>query len=90
MKITNIIHQDIRATYPEIHSVRLNTLFTFVSSGCRDQRVSTTYLGRGLKNLSKTTKKHDIKRADRLVGNIHLHSERDNFYQYMTDQLVAN
>jgi hypothetical protein len=61
MKITNIIHQDIRATYPKIHSVRLNTLFTFVSSGCRDQRVSTTYLGRGLKKLSKTTKKHDIK-----------------------------
>jgi hypothetical protein len=90
MKITNIIHQDIRATYPKIHSVRLNTLFTFVSSGCRDQRVSTTYLGRGLKNLSKTTKKHDIKRSDRLVGNLHLHSERDNFYQYMTDQLVAN
>jgi hypothetical protein len=68
MKITNIIHQDIRATHPKIHSVRLNTLFTFVSSGCRDQRVSTTYHGRGLKNLSKTTKKHDIKRSERLVG----------------------
>lgn len=89
MKVTDIIQKNIRNTYPEIHSVRLNTLFTFVSSGSRDQRVSTTYLGRGLKNLSKTTKKHDIKRSDRLVGNIHLHCERDNFYQYMTDQLVA-
>ena len=61
MKITNIIQQCIRATYPQIHFVRLNTLFAFVSSGCRDQRVSTTDLGRGLKNLSKTTTKHDIK-----------------------------
>jgi len=38
-----------------------------------DQRVSVTYLGRGLKSLSKTTKKNDIKRAVRLVGNSLLH-----------------
>ncbi|MFQ3276251.1 MAG: hypothetical protein ACI8SZ_000566 [Colwellia sp.] len=89
MKLTDIIHKNICNTYPAIHSVRLNTLFTFVSSGIRDQRVSTTYLGRGLKNLSNTTKKHDIKRSDRLVGNIDFHCERNHFYQYMTDQLVA-
>ena len=46
----------------------------------KDQRVSVTYLGRGLKSLSKTTVKNDIKRADRLIGNGHLHSERVCFY----------
>ena len=89
MKITNIIHNDIAAAYPEIHSVRLNTLFTFVESGAYDQRVSVTYLGRGLKKLSKTTKKNDIKRADRLIGNHHIHFERLYFYEYMANQLIG-
>ncbi len=61
MKATEILHKDIANTYPEIHKTRLNTLFTFVRSGLRDQRVTVTYLGRGLKSLSKTDKKYDIK-----------------------------
>jgi len=90
MKVTNIIQNDIAAAYPEIHSVRLNTLFTFVLSGMHDQRLSVTYLGRGLKTLSKTSKKNDIKRADRLIGNSLLHFERAYFYEYMSSQLIGN
>lgn len=90
MKVTNIIQNDIAAAYPEIHSVRLNTLFTFVLSGLHDQRISVTYLGRGLKTLSKTSKKNDIKRADRLIGNSLLHFERAYFYEYMSSQLIGN
>ena len=90
MKITNIIQNDIAAAYPEIHATRLNSLLTFVNSGMHDQRVSVTYLGRGLKSLSKTTKKNDIKRADRLIGNSLLHFERLNFYEYMTSQLIGH
>jgi len=90
MKITDIVHNDIAAAYPEIHATRLKTLLTFVHSGMHDQRVSVTYLGRGLKSLSKTTKKNDIKRADRLVGNSLLHFERPNFYEYMTSQLIGH
>jgi len=89
MKITDIIQDDIAAAYPEIHSVRLNTLFTFIESGTCDQRVSVTYLGRGLKKRSKTSKKNDIKRADRLIGNHHLHFERLYFYEYMAAQLIG-
>lgn len=89
MKITNIIQNDIAAAYPEIHATRLNTLLTFVKSGLSDQRVSVTYLGRGLKKLSKTTKKNDIKRSDRLIGNTFLHSERPLFYEYMASQLIG-
>ena len=61
MKVTDIIQKNIRNTYPEIHSVRLNTLFTFVSSGSRDQRVSTTYLGRGLKTFLSPQKSTTLK-----------------------------
>ena len=56
----------------------------------RDQRMSVTYLGRGLGRLSKTTKKHDIKRANRLIGNPRLHAERLYYYQYMATQLIGN
>lgn len=73
MKATEILHKDIANAYSEIHKTRLNTLFTFVLFGLRDQRFTVTYLGHGLKSLSKTDKKHDIKRADPLIGNANLH-----------------
>jgi hypothetical protein len=62
MKALDIVQNDIAFAYPEIHKVRLNTLFTFVGSAMKDQSVSVTYLGRGLKSASKTDKKHDIMR----------------------------
>lgn len=90
MKVTEILQQDMKFSYPQIHSVRLNTFFTFVRSGMQDQRVSVTYLGRGLKDESNTHIKHDIKRADRLIGNHHLHNDRLYFYEHMTSLLVGN
>ncbi len=84
MKVTEIIQNEISLAHPEIHKT---SLFTFVHSGLKDQRLTVTYLGRGLKGLSKTDKKHDIKRADRLCGNTYLHSERIDFYKYMADPL---
>ncbi|CAG21730.1 IS4-like element ISPpr2 family transposase [Photobacterium profundum] len=89
MKATEILYQDLRSYYPQIHSSRLKTLCTFIESGIKDQRVSVTYLGRGLESGSVTTKKHDSKRADRLIGNAHLHCERHDYYEYMTEQLIG-
>ncbi len=89
MKASEILHKDIADSYPQIHKTRLNTVFTFVESGLRDQRVTVTYLGRGLKTRSKTDIKHDIKRADRLICNQYLHQERIDFYQHMTSSLVG-
>jgi hypothetical protein len=90
MKVIEIIQNEISLAYPEIHKTRLNTLFTFVQSGLMDQRLTVTYLGRGLKGLSKTEQKHDIKRADRLCGNTFLQYERIDFYKYMTESLISN
>ena len=90
MKVIEIIQNEISLAHSEMHKTRLNTLFTFVRSGLKDQRLTVTYLGRGLKSLSNTEQKHDIKRADRLCGNIHLHSERIDFYKYMARSLVVN
>ena len=90
MKVIDSLQKNIAEAYPKIHAVRLNTVFTFVQSGLKDQRVTVTYLGRGLKNQSVTSKKHDIKRADRLCGNVNLHRERLNFYSHITRWLVGN
>lgn len=89
MKVIESLQKNIAQAYPEIHTVRLNTLFDFVESGLKEQRISVTYLGRGLKGLSKTSTKHDIKRADRLCGNSHLHSERLNFYTHLCHRLIG-
>ena len=89
MKVIDIIQNDVSLAHPEIHKTRLNTLFTFVHSGLIEQKLTVTYLGRGLKRFSKTDKKHDIKRADRLCANTHLHSERIEFYRYMTESLIV-
>lgn len=89
MKVIDIIQNEIALENQNIHKVRLNTLFTFVKAGLRDQRLTVTYLGRGLQSLSKTDQKHDIKRADRLCGNLHLASERIDFYSYMSNTLIT-
>ena len=49
MTVLQTLKEDIATAYPDIHSVMLSTVFTFVESGMRDQRVTVTYLGRGLK-----------------------------------------
>lgn len=90
MKAITSLQKNIAKEYPVIHSVRLNTLMTFVRSGLRNQRMSVTYLGRGLKAQSSTSVKHDIKRADRLCGNLHLHRERIKFYTHITRTLVGS
>lgn len=56
MKVLDIIQNEIALAHPKMHKTRLNTLFTFVHSGLIDQKLSVTYLGRGLKQLSKTDK----------------------------------
>jgi len=88
MKVSTVLYQELQLCSTSIHNTRLHTLCKFVESSLTDQRVSVTYLGRGLKNLSKTTKKHDIKRADRLIGNHHLHFDRHAIYEYMAEKLI--
>lgn len=90
MKVSTILLQELKTCSTHIHQSRLKTLCAFTESVMKDQRVSVTYLGRGFKKQSKTTKKHDIKRADRLIGNTHLHLDRPSLYEYMADKLIGN
>ena len=90
MKATKLLHKNLSAALPEIHAVRLQALMAGVTSALTEHQVTVTGLGRNLKSYSKTFTKHDIKRMDRLIGNKHLHKERQELYQYQARQLIGN
>lgn len=90
MKVSTILQQELQTCSTKIHKTRLKTLSLFTESAMKAQRVSVTYLGRGFKQLSKTTKKHDIKRADRLIGSNYLHFDRPYIYEHMAKKLIGN
>ncbi len=72
-----------------MHDIRLKALIAGVTSAPTEHQVTVTGLGRNLKSYSKTHTKHDIKRMDRLIGNLHLHAERKGIYQYLSRQLIG-
>ena len=43
MKVIEIIQNEISLAHPEMHKTRLNSLFTFVHSGLKDQRLTETF-----------------------------------------------
>ncbi|WP_198265403.1 IS4 family transposase [sulfur-oxidizing endosymbiont of Gigantopelta aegis] len=89
MKATQLLHKKLLSACPDMHKIRLKALIAGVNSAISEHQVTVTGLGRNLRAHSKTKTKHDIKRMDRLIGNIHLHNERKDLYQYLTLQLVG-
>lgn len=68
---------------------RIRAFFDAVRA-CLDERSLTlTSLGRGMAR-GRTTHKHGIKRADRLLGNAHLFAERDKFFRMLTHAALAD
>ena len=61
-----------------------------VTSTINGQQLTVTGLGRNLKSHSNTDTKHDIKRIDRLIGNQHLHAERQDIYRYLLNLLIGH
>jgi len=52
-----------------------------------DLEVSPTGLGRSIHNA--VFEKHNIKRADRLMGNVSLNQERGDFYRAMAKGIIG-
>jgi hypothetical protein len=89
MKAKKVLHKQLKIACPQIHSVRLAALLSAVGAAITEHETSVTALGRNLKSQSKTTTKHDIKRMDRLIGNVKLHNERQLLYRYLAHQLIG-
>lgn len=73
MRVERILRRVVQACR-SIHATRLRALVATVESLVRGGRLTVTSLGRSYR--SRSTPKHNIKRADRLVGNHHLWTER--------------
>lgn len=79
MHATQVLVKHLRAHCQGTHRWRLDAVIAMVEALLRGRVLTVTGLGRALRSTSAP--KHQIKKADRLVGNPHLHGERDTFYE---------
>jgi|SRR6188768_1657367 len=69
------------------HAVRAAALVRVVGALLFGGKLSLTQLGRSLTGVARV--KHQIKAVDRLLGNQHLHRERDDIYRALARTLLA-
>ena len=70
-----------------MHRRRKQSLAVSVGSIIEGSAANVTSIGRGIKSSAK--EKHNIKRADRLLSNVHLQSEAKNIYQALAKLTVG-
>ena len=78
MHAEKLCHKWLRNVLPEMHKTRLEAVSAVVAGACQGGKLNVTTLGRSVAGRAKT--KHKIKRADRLLSNRHLQSERLALY----------
>ena len=86
MHAIQLLRKHLKNTCPLIHSKRLDSLMCAMRTLSEHQRLSITELGRALQ--SQTSVKHNIKRIDRLIGNVWLRSEYESIYQSLSHCLL--
>ncbi len=88
MQAREVLHKLLIQTCGEMHAVRREALETMVWAGLTSQRMTVTGLGRAIGGVAR--EKHNIKRADRLLSNAHLQSEREAMYGVLAHRLVGS
>lgn len=69
-----------------MHKTRLQNLFDACETAITSNHLYLTGLGRKLSNKNKTSS--NIQKIDRLLGNTHLHREKNEFYKVMFSYLI--
>ena len=87
MQAQQVLHKILMNTCADMHKMRRCALETNVLAALTGRRLTVTDLGRSIS--SNTTQKHAIKRADRLLSNVHLHKECASVQQALARQLVG-
>ena len=88
MHATQVLDKHLRAHCQGTHQRRMDAVMSLVDALLRGRVLTVTGLGRSLRGASAP--KHHIKKADRLIGNRLLHSERGSIYQALTALTVGN
>jgi len=73
MNATTILNKILPLVSPDMHKIRRNAIATCVQSLAQGNLSTVTNIGRGIQ--SKVFEKHCIKRADRVLSNVHLQQE---------------
>ena len=88
MHTTQVLDNHIYKMCQDIHKVRWNALMSTVSALIQGKKLSVTGLGRSMPGESY--EKHQIKKADRLIGNPYLHHERQPIYEALAHLVIGH
>ncbi|MDH5408188.1 MAG: IS4 family transposase [Gammaproteobacteria bacterium] len=87
MQAQQVLHKLLMNTCANIHKTRRESLEALVQSALIGQRLTVTDLGRSIQ--SDTSHKHNIKQADRLLSNPHIHAESIEIYRALYHQHIG-
>ena len=87
MQATQVLHKIMKKAGAHLHKTRATALEAVVLSALFGRRLTVTDLGRSIQ--SETSHKHNIKRADRLLSNPHLHHESETIYGALSQHIIG-
>lgn len=87
MHATQLLDTYLKKHCQGIHKTRMNVLITATQALMWGKKLSVTGLGRAIQTLAKS--KHNIKRADRLVGSAKIHQERPWIYRALAKLIIG-
>src|ERR1700733_5328774 len=88
LRASQIIRGFCGKSLGQFHAARVAALLQVVDAVGNAGRLSLTALGRALRPT--TTPKHRIKRVDRLLGNLRLQLELNNWYALLARKLLKS
>ncbi|MBF8270380.1 MAG: transposase IS4 family protein, partial [Gammaproteobacteria bacterium] len=88
MQAQTVLHKLMMNTCPTMHQTRRDSLEANILAALIGRRLTVTDLGRSIQ--SETSHKHNIKRADRLLSNSHLHAELMEIYRGICHQCIGS
>jgi len=87
MHATELLNTQLYKRCQGIHKIRWMALISTVRACIEGKKLSVTGLGRAMKNT--VYEKHNIKRADRLIGNISLNQERSQIHRALAKIIIG-
>ncbi len=87
MRASRSLRRSLLLFLDGIHDKRREAAFDVAAALLRGGRLTLTTLGRAISG--DVAPKHNIKKVDRLLGNKHLHQERETFFQAIAHVLLA-
>lgn len=86
MHLMGLLHKSFAKKLPQVHTNRMKSLMISCEAAASSNKLYLTGLGRSISNTNKECS--NIQKVDRLLGNVHLQSERMYFYEIMASHVI--